>query len=350
MLKLEQKYYHIIKSILGKYPYSFYAFGSRIKGTEKKFSDLDLCFVENIPFNIQAHIDEDFEESDLPFKVDIIDFVNTNSKFKAMISKDLTMIQASEDFLKIEKNLFGKFCDLPAKLGFKVERIDNTAIVKAGLGSSMFNIVCDSKLDENNIKLAIESIIKNFSGQPFAWWVGPSSTPNSLGKYLEETGLIKETTEYAMLCGLEKNKIIYDNHPDLIIRQVKEVEEIKHVIEILKPYDPTSKNFYDKLVEIGIKEEDNTKLFVGYYNNIPVIIGSLFFNEEIVGIFDLITLENMRGKGFGTNMMKFLMQYAANKGYTQVSLSASSDSGYRIYEHLGFKTVGIFECFEWKPQ
>jgi hypothetical protein len=31
-----------------------------------------------------------------------------------------------------------------------------------------------------------------------------------------------------------------------------------------------------------------------------------------------------------------------------VTLSASSDSGYRIYERLGFRKVREFECFEYK--
>lgn len=31
-----------------------------------------------------------------------------------------------------------------------------------------------------------------------------------------------------------------------------------------------------------------------------------------------------------------------------VTLSASSDSGYRIYERLGFHKIGEFGCFEYK--
>lgn len=70
-LNMEKKHWSIVKGILAKYPYAFYAFGSRTTPNTKRFSDLDLCFFENIPLNIQAHIDEDFEESDLPYKGDI---------------------------------------------------------------------------------------------------------------------------------------------------------------------------------------------------------------------------------------------------------------------------------------
>ncbi|CAG8821255.1 1131_t:CDS:2 [Gigaspora margarita] len=61
-----------LDQLLVKYPYRFYAYGSRVKGTARKFSDLDLCYQENIPENILSHLREDFEESNLPFKVDLV--------------------------------------------------------------------------------------------------------------------------------------------------------------------------------------------------------------------------------------------------------------------------------------
>ena len=72
MIQLENKHREIIQQILTKYPYRFFAYGSRVKGKAEKYSDLDLCYQEEIPLNILSHISEDFEESDLPFKVDLV--------------------------------------------------------------------------------------------------------------------------------------------------------------------------------------------------------------------------------------------------------------------------------------
>jgi len=93
MLFMEPKHLSIVKNILSKYPYSFYAFGSRARGNPKTLSDLDLCFFDNIPLNILAHIDEDFEESDLPYKVDIVDWNKCSDDFRELIKKDLVRIQ-----------------------------------------------------------------------------------------------------------------------------------------------------------------------------------------------------------------------------------------------------------------
>ena len=94
-LHIEPRHWKIVKAILAKYPYAFYAFGSRARGNPKQLSDLDICFFENIPWNIRAHIDEDFENSDLPFTVDVIDWNSCDEGFQNIIKKDLRLIQAS---------------------------------------------------------------------------------------------------------------------------------------------------------------------------------------------------------------------------------------------------------------
>ncbi|HEX4068726.1 MAG TPA: nucleotidyltransferase domain-containing protein [Candidatus Babeliales bacterium] len=89
---MDKRHLDIVKKILKKYSYTFYAFGSRTKGTQRPFSDLDICFMENIPWNIRSHIDEDFEKSDLPFTVDVIDWNSCDEDFKSKIKNDLIQI------------------------------------------------------------------------------------------------------------------------------------------------------------------------------------------------------------------------------------------------------------------
>ena len=72
MLQLEPQHYQIVKQILGKYPFQFYAYGSRAKGNARKLSDLDICYLEDIPDAIAFQIEEEFKESDLPFLVELV--------------------------------------------------------------------------------------------------------------------------------------------------------------------------------------------------------------------------------------------------------------------------------------
>jgi uncharacterized protein len=92
MIYLEERHLKIVQNILSKYPYEFYAYGSRTKGTHRSTSDLDVCFMASIPFNIQSKIEEDFEESDLPFTVEVCDFNLMSKDFQNLIRFDLVPI------------------------------------------------------------------------------------------------------------------------------------------------------------------------------------------------------------------------------------------------------------------
>lgn len=89
MVDLREQDWNIVKDILGKYPYTFYVFGSRAKKTARRFSDLDLCYKENIPSVVVSKIVGEFEESNLPFKVDLIDWNHCTPEFQKQIEPSL---------------------------------------------------------------------------------------------------------------------------------------------------------------------------------------------------------------------------------------------------------------------
>lgn len=92
MIDVEERHLNVIKNILKKYPYTFFAFGSRVKGTARKFSDLDLCYKDNISDVVIGNIKEEMEVSDLPFKVDFISWDRCSDEFKKNIEKDMVKI------------------------------------------------------------------------------------------------------------------------------------------------------------------------------------------------------------------------------------------------------------------
>ena len=92
MIQIEARHLVIVKSILNQYPYEFYVYGSRAKQTARRFSDLDLLHKEDIPLATKALIREQFEESDLPFTVDLVDWNHCTAEFQQQIARDLVKI------------------------------------------------------------------------------------------------------------------------------------------------------------------------------------------------------------------------------------------------------------------
>jgi predicted nucleotidyltransferase len=91
-LKLDEEDWSIFIDILNKYDYTFYAYGSRVKGANKKFSDIDLCVLGDIDL---VDIREDFYNSNLPCKVDIKKITELSQDFFALIKADLVLLKLS---------------------------------------------------------------------------------------------------------------------------------------------------------------------------------------------------------------------------------------------------------------
>ena len=96
MLHIDPENLAIVLDIPGRFNYTFYAYGSRVKGTQKKFSDLDLCIMESLSDLDLFSLREALENSNLPFKVDIRRFSDMSNDFQKIIQKDLVEIKKTK--------------------------------------------------------------------------------------------------------------------------------------------------------------------------------------------------------------------------------------------------------------
>lgn len=64
-----------------------WAFGSRISGSAKPFSDLDLAIMgaEPVDFRTLSALKDAFAESNLPFRVDLVEWATTAENFRQII-------------------------------------------------------------------------------------------------------------------------------------------------------------------------------------------------------------------------------------------------------------------------
>ncbi len=87
----------IVAGILKKHvpDHEVWAFGSRATRSAKQYSDLDLAVITQEPMSsaVRAALADDFSLSDLPFKVDIVDWANTSEAFRKIIERDKVIVQ-----------------------------------------------------------------------------------------------------------------------------------------------------------------------------------------------------------------------------------------------------------------
>ena len=85
-IHVEDRHLDIIRRILKGHG-GAYVFGSRVSGKHRKFSDIDICFVRKgaVPLSEIGSLKNIFEESDLPFVVDITDYNAISEEFQKII-------------------------------------------------------------------------------------------------------------------------------------------------------------------------------------------------------------------------------------------------------------------------
>jgi nucleotidyltransferase substrate binding protein (TIGR01987 family) len=67
----------------------------RARHTAKPYSDLDLAVLSDLPMSLaqMADIQTAFEESDLPIRVDVVDWASCSETFRAIIAHDKIVVQ-----------------------------------------------------------------------------------------------------------------------------------------------------------------------------------------------------------------------------------------------------------------
>jgi len=96
MIKVTEQELQLVKKILHKHvpDYEVRVFGSRVDGTPKSYSDLDLVIIgkEKIPLETMIDLKDAFSESDLVFRVDILDWQRISPEFRKVIERKYAVI------------------------------------------------------------------------------------------------------------------------------------------------------------------------------------------------------------------------------------------------------------------
>lgn len=91
LIDIRPDHWEIVQRILQEHVPNLevWAFGSRAKWNAKAFSDLDLAIItdEPLPLDTSAALSEAFSDSDLPWKVDVVDWASVGDGFKQVIER-----------------------------------------------------------------------------------------------------------------------------------------------------------------------------------------------------------------------------------------------------------------------
>ena len=243
---------------------------------------------------------------------------------------------------KLDANMIEKFVYLPKLMRMEVIEKSGGILVDTSIPCDMFNIVCSPKS-----ALDVKSVYNYFSSRnlPFAFWTGFNNEHTDFQKDIEKIGLSCDETEIGMAVFVSELDFEI-SCGKLEIKFVSSAELLQDFIAVYKNLIPNDAaaidEFYMKAAPFILNQNSDLKLFVGFYERMPVATSALFLQDNIAGVWDVTTLPKFRRKGIGTDMTVYALKYAKNLCNCDIGVLTASSDGESVYRKIGFRKIKEF--------
>jgi hypothetical protein len=130
----------------------------------------------------------------------------------------------------MEANMIGQMTHLPNLTpGIRVVDTGDMFVVDADVPSNTFNCVVGARFADDDVPACIASVLQYVQSRshPFAWWVGPGSTPADLGRYLQQAGLLLDEVDEGMAVDLREL-------PDMIHPEFLDIQRVLTLLHAIR--------------------------------------------------------------------------------------------------------------------
>ena len=98
-------------------------------------------------------------------------------------------------------------------------------------------------------------------------------------------------------------------------------------------------SYFHQTSSILFSPSSHLTFYVGYLNDQPVSVASIYRDDISAGIWDIMTHPKSQRCKIGTTMMQAMIHKLKNEKYNHVVLTAS-DAGLPVYQKMGFHLIG----------
>ncbi|MHA1986819.1 MAG: GNAT family N-acetyltransferase [Promethearchaeota archaeon] len=239
--------------------------------------------------------------------------------------------------------------------GTAYEETDQFFRYSSGVPFFLFNTVINSQISPEIVNQKIEENITFFDKMqvPFVWMIGPSSRPKNLGELLIKNGFIIEK-QPGMAFDLKDLNTDIDPLTQIEIIKIDNIEKFNVWNDVVLtgfelPKEILSDFFQKAFSYMLLRENSSASAFLAYYEKEPVASSLVCYEAGVAGIYNVTTLEDVRGKGIGTAITLAPLIEAKNLGY-EIAILHSSEMGYNTYKKMGFKEYCTIEMYIWQPE
>jgi GNAT superfamily N-acetyltransferase len=226
-----------------------------------------------------------------------------------------------------------------------------SAWLLSGLPFELCNGVIRTHVPPENQGGATEKLIQRFMAHqmPMTWLICPSTQPTDLGQRLLAHGWSIEDTP-----GMALDLLTLDEHVSLTnglsIECVSDDKMLRQWIRTMIAGSAMPESVRDFTLNLHAKHSfistPSVHFYLGSFKGKPVATSLLFLSGGVAGIYNVATLPEARGRGYGTVLTVAPLLDARKMGY-RIGILQSSAMGRNVYRRLGFQPYGIFAMCMW---
>ena len=215
-----------------------------------------------------------------------------------------------------------------------------------------YNGIARACLPAADVDAAIADALRPFHqrGLPLTWWTGPSSQPGSLGARLQAAGFRHNRDMIGMCAEMDQLISTGEDMPAVEIEPVTTREGLAEWLPIYAQGFGTPPTIARESLEIlallAFDLQAGWKHFCARQNGQIIAISSLFINDGIGGLYNLVTLPEARGQGIGAAVTLRTFAAARDMGCQIATLQTTYPNALRLYHRLGLEVYCKFGIYQ----
>lgn len=209
----------------------------------------------------------------------------------------------------------------------------------------LFNVVMGARVDRFEGHDLAVSVGREFIGRgvPWMWWTTPSYTSPELEEALAGQGLVREDVP-GMYVDLDS---VPELPGDIEIAEVPvDYPDFRH--GLIRGFGLPEFVFGPMQDFLGSFSSAEHVAMVARVDGRVVGVATGLITGETIGIYNVATLVDYRGRGVGSAVTTAIMHEGRSRGCRNAILHASA-MGQSVYERLGFEVVCPTTHWVWMP-
>lgn len=202
-------------------------------------------------------------------------------------------------------------------------------------------------------EMEINRLLEQYDGEgdPLMWIIGPSTKPSDIDRTLTKMGFEHLQNWTGMAIHLTGHSFKKNDRDDFEFKQVTSAEDLKKWVDVyIDGYQKPAAGkeaIFNRFGQIIHKKQKEYRLYLGLYKGEPAVVGTLFLDGDIAGLYCIATASDMRRKGLANVYLQNLLSEACKQGATHCILHAT-EAGKPAYEKLGFRLHCAFQVYLYK--